>query len=358
MVDRKNDKEDNMQSGKKNIINISFLLVLIGLTFYILLKEQNMEEVVSSMRGISPVYSILAVILGFSRIYGEALSIYLLTNSLQKDKISFCKCVKYSLSGFFFCAITPSASGGQPAQIYYMKKDGIAVAKSSLVLVLITIVYRGTLLIFGGGILLFCYQSLYKRLGMIRYWFLFGLFVNTIIIVVFCFLLYSKKIIRWCLEHIIVLLAKLKLLKSQESFAARCDSLLSRYHKSASYISRHRKVMYAVFAVNMVQRIFMFASTYAIYRGFGLRDEKLIHIVLLQSIIAICADMLPLPGGVGANEQCFISVYRNVFTGQYLIPAMLLVRGANFYLLAILSAMLVCAFQIVEIHKANRKALE
>lgn len=345
-----------MQSGKKNILNISLLLVLIAFTFYILLKEQNMQEVFTSMRGVSPIYIILAIVLGFARFYGEALSIYWLANSLQKEKISFWRCMKYSMSGFFFCAITPSASGGQPAQIYYMKKDGIPIAKSSLVLILITIVYRGTLLVFGGGILLFCFQSIYKRLGVIRYWFLFGMLVNTIIIVAFCFLLYSKKIIRWCMEKIIVLLAKLKLLKRQESFALRCDSLLTRYHKSAAYISRHKLVMYKVFAVNMGQRILMFASTYAIYRGFGLQDEKLIYIVLLQSIVAICADMLPLPGGVGANEQCFISVFRNIFPVQSLIPAMLLIRGANFYLLAILSAMLVCGMQVIEIHKAGRSA--
>ncbi len=343
-----------MQSGKKNILNISLLLVLIAFTFYILLKEQNMEEVFASMRGVSPAYIILAIALGIARIYGEALSIYWLTNSLQKEKVSFWKCVKYSLSGFFFCAITPSASGGQPAQIYYMKKDGVPVAKSSLVLILITIVYRGTLLVFGGGILLFYFRSIYKRLGIVRYWFLFGLLVNTIIIVAFCFLLYSKKTIRWCMEKVIVLLAKLKLLKRQESFALRCDSLLTRYHKSAAYISRHKMVMYKVFAVNIAQRILMFASTYAIYRGFGLRDEKFIHMVLLQSIVAICADMLPLPGGVGANEQCFLSVYRNTFPAQSLIPAMLLVRAANFYLLALLSAMLVCGMQICQIRKADR----
>ena len=337
-----------MQSYKKNLINISVLLALVALTFYILLQDQDMDEVILSIRGISPLFLIIALILSLARIYGEALSIYLLINSLEKGKISFLKCVKYSLSGFFFCAITPSASGGQPAQIYYMKKDDISVANSSLVLVVLTIIYRGTLLIFGGGILLFCFQTLYKNLGWVRFWFLFGLVVNTIIVIAFCFLLFSKKIIHWIMEKIVAILAKLHLVKKEEEFALRCDSLLNRYHKSARYISQHKHVMYQVMAINLIQRVLMFAATYAIYLGLGLGGENLFQIILLQSIVAICADMLPLPGGVGANEQCFISVYRRIFEAST-IPAMLLVRGTGFYILAILSALLVCGLQIRDI---------
>ncbi|MDD2973160.1 MAG: lysylphosphatidylglycerol synthase transmembrane domain-containing protein [Lachnospiraceae bacterium] len=343
-----------MQSYKKNLLNISLLLALVGLTFYILLQDQDMDEVLMNIRKVQPFFLLLALVLALARIYGEAVSIYLLGNSLQKEKIKFWQCVKYSLGGFFFCAITPSASGGQPAQIYYMKKDGMSVANSSLVLVLITIIYRGTLLVFGVGILLFCYNTIYKNLGLIRFWFLFGMAVNTIIVVVFCFLLFSKKIIRWMMEKVIRLLAKLHLVKRQESFADRCDSVLTRYHKSAAYMKQHKSVMYLVVVINMLQRLLMFAATYAIYLGFGLEGESLIHMVLLQSVVAICADMLPLPGGVGANEQCFISVYRRIFEAGT-IPAMLLVRGVNFYLLAIVSAMLVCGIQILTLHKENKK---
>ena len=309
-----------------------------------------MDEVFVSIRAVNLLFVIAALGLAFARIYGEALSIYWLINSIQKEKVSFMKCVKYSLGGFFFCAITPSASGGQPAQIYYMKKDNIPIAKASLVLVLITIIWRGTLLVFGAGIMMFCYQSIYKNLGMIRFWFLFGLLINTIIVVTFCFLLFSKKIIRWIMEKIIVILAKLHLVKKQESFAARCDSLLTRYHKSALYMSRHKIVMYKVIVVNLMQRVFMFAVTYCFYRGLGLSGETMIHMILLQSIVAICADMLPLPGGVGANEQCFIFVYRRIFEAST-IPAMLLVRGVSFYLIAIASAVLVCGLQIMQIHR-------
>jgi len=50
------------------------------------------------------------------------------------EKSNIFKNFKYALIGFFFSAITPAASGGQPMQIYYMHKDKISVANSTLAL--------------------------------------------------------------------------------------------------------------------------------------------------------------------------------------------------------------------------------
>lgn len=36
------------------------------------------------------------------------------------------------LFGFFFSSVTPSASGGDPMQMYYMKKDGLPLGHSAL----------------------------------------------------------------------------------------------------------------------------------------------------------------------------------------------------------------------------------
>lgn len=57
----------------------------------------------------------------------------------------------YSLQliGFFYSCITPSASGGQPAQIYYMSKDGLDVSVSTLVLMIVTITYKAVLVLVG-----------------------------------------------------------------------------------------------------------------------------------------------------------------------------------------------------------------
>ena len=65
------------------------------------------------------------------------------------------QCIRYSFIGFFYSCITPSASGGQPAQIYYMSKDGLDVSISTLVLMIVTITYKAVLVLVGFVVLLF-----------------------------------------------------------------------------------------------------------------------------------------------------------------------------------------------------------
>ena len=66
-----------------------------------------------------------------------------------RQKIKLMHCFLYSFVGFFFSCITPSATGGQPAQIYYMKKDKLSIPVSTLVLMIVTITYKLVLVVLG-----------------------------------------------------------------------------------------------------------------------------------------------------------------------------------------------------------------
>ena len=86
--------------------------------------------------------------------------------------IRFNKCFKYSFVGFFFCAITPSATGGQPAQVVWMARDGIDAGLSSLVLCIVTMVYKIALLVISGVLVLLnlpFVQGTYRLYGLYLY---------------------------------------------------------------------------------------------------------------------------------------------------------------------------------------------
>ena len=55
----------------------------------------------------------------------------------------------YSAADLYFSAITPSATGGQPASAYYMAKDGIKVSDGTTILVLNILLYTMSLIIMG-----------------------------------------------------------------------------------------------------------------------------------------------------------------------------------------------------------------
>ena len=342
-----------MGGNKKNIMNGILLGTLIVVTFAILLKDQDLDEVFTALKLASWPILIIAAILGFSRIVGEAISIYLAVNALN-EKVDFMNCMKYSVIGFFFCAITPSASGGQPAQVYYMKKDKLPVSKTSLSLVIITIAYRGTLLLFGFLAFILYQIGAFDTLGNVRYLFFLGMLINFVIFVSLTLLLYTKKAMAKIGTYLIEILAKLKIIRHKEEKLDRLLSLIIRYHESADFMKKNKMVTIGIFLINLTQRVAMFSVTYMIYLSFGMEGHSLIEIALLQSIVSVCADMLPLPGGVGASEQCYMLVFQNVFTQSLLIPSMLLFRGISFYLLVVISAITLIALKLKESYHVKK----
>ena len=80
--------------------------------------------------------------------------------------------------GFFFCCITPSASSGQPMQIYYMKKEKISIPVSTVILMIVTITYKLVLVVIGIGVAVFGRGFLHTYLERILPVFYLGLALN------------------------------------------------------------------------------------------------------------------------------------------------------------------------------------
>ena len=87
-------------------------------------------------------------------------------------KITIVRGMFYSIVEFFFSGITPSSTGGQPIQLYYMSKDKIPMRKSYITLLLNTIYFKLILLFLGVIVLLFLLLDYYyylRLIGLRRY---------------------------------------------------------------------------------------------------------------------------------------------------------------------------------------------
>lgn len=342
-----------MKGKKKNFIHIAFLLLLIAVTFYILLKDQDINDVVLTLQKANPFFVILAVAAGLSRLYGEAVSIQMIFQSLG-EKTNFWQCIWYAAVGFLFCGITPSASGGQPAQLLYMKRDKHSLANSSLSLVLLTILSRATMVFFGIIIFVLYELDIYRNLGKIRLLFGLGLGINLFLFVAFILVLCSAGIFRKIVKKCIHQMARWRVIKNEEEKLDKAFRILSQYEEGAVYLKNHVNVIMKLLVVNVLQRCLMFMVPYFIYRAWGLEGHSALKIILLQSVVSICADMLPLPGGVFANEKCYLHVMLPIFHEMYVFPSMLLSRGISFYFLLLLSALVVVFVEVIGMLKKNK----
>ena len=136
-----------MQKNKKYYINIIFMLILIGAVLYVLLKDQDLGEIIAALKGAEKSFIVLSAIAAVTYVVMEGISMLIILRSLD-IKSGAMACIRYSFIGFFFNAITPSASGGQPMQVLYMHDDGINAGASSVTLLFWTIIYKVVLVVF------------------------------------------------------------------------------------------------------------------------------------------------------------------------------------------------------------------
>ena len=116
-----------IQQNLKKIIGVIVVSVFAIITIYTVFRGSgiSLNELTASLKEASWEGILLASVsmLGFIYFEGEALRVLVRHMGYPaKRSHGFV----YSAADVYFSAITPSASGGQPASAYFMLKDGIA----------------------------------------------------------------------------------------------------------------------------------------------------------------------------------------------------------------------------------------
>ncbi len=348
-------------SPKKRALQIGLFLLIMAMTFYALLGGRDLSEIARAVREMSPWYLLPAVALAIFFVCAEGYMIWYLLRSMkaQKDgrkESSLFRCIQYSFIGFFYSGITPSATGGQPVQLYYMNKDGNRGSDSTVVLMTVALAYKFVLVIIGLGILFFWSGPLRGELGVYFPLYLLGLALNVILVVLILGVMLCPKVILGGAKFFENLLIRMKIWKASEKREEKIQSFVDSYQQAVSWLKGHKGSLLCVIAVTFLQRCSVFVLTYVVYLGFGLHGSGAMKVILLQAAVYIAVDMLPLPGAQGITELMYQTVFVHVFTGEYLIPSMLVSRGINFYFLLIVSLAVVLVNRFIYDKKSIQKS--
>lgn len=336
-------------------LSVLFLAALSALTFYIVFRENSLEEILAAFRGLNTRYVALAAALMIGYFLFQALALFAPLRSLSL-KTPLRKCVGFSLIGFFFSGITPSATGGQPMQLYYMSRAGIPVADGSLALLCANILYQIVVMLYGIVMLVLRFRFVSGAVSGMTALIIYGYVITTIVLLALMFVTFSKTFARKVVGFIVRVLAKLRIVKDAEATMARAEAQLSEYARGAAALRRNPKLLVKEFLYTAAQMTCYFLVPFCIYKAFGLSGYALIDLLAVQSILFIAVSYLPLPGAMGASEKGFVSMFSLFFSAELVVPAMLLSRSLTFYLPLLLSAAVTFAIHLQK--PAQAPALE
>ena len=341
-------------SGRKYIGEGVLFLAIMIFTFTTFLHGQNFLQLKSTITGMKTVYVGAALFLSVFFVAAEGLMICFLLRSIGV-MAGARQCIGYSFAGFFFSGITPSASGGQPMQLYYMKKDGIPLPEGTAVLMAVAIAYKFVLAVIGIMILLFWGKPVLGYLGGYFFWYLVGLSLNVLLVILLLLVMLRPVLIRHLAEKIIIMAQKCGVKMSKEKWLQKLDGFLDGYRGTVLFFRKHKEKILILVVMTFFQRSSAFLLTFMVYRGFGLSGTAMYKILLLQAAIYVAVDMLPVPGAQGITEAMYQKVFLSVFSKRYLVPAMCVTRGLGFYLMLIVGAAWIFAIHAKKVGFGRKK---
>jgi len=333
-----------VRSKKKIIGNGIFLILVFVLTIYGVFHGEDLEAMTEAIRKADKRMLVLGVALVLFFIWGESVILWYMMRSfgiLVKKRI----CFLFSSVGFFFSCITPSASGGQPMQIYYMKKEKIPIPVATVILMVVTITYKLVLVVIGLGVFLFGGGFRERYLGEVLPVFYLGVLLNVFCVTFMTVLVFHPDLAEVILTRGMGLLEKFRFLRRREERAGKLREAMRVYRETAAYLEKNKGVIFRVVLITFIQRFALFAVTWVVYLSFGLWGAAIQDVVMLQAVVSVSVDMLPLPGGMGISEALFLRIFPSIF-GEVLLPAMILSRGLGYYSQLVISAVFTVAAQV------------
>ena len=326
----------------KKLLYLLFFLFVMGLTIYTILQGNDIGEILIAISSMNVGYLFLAMLAALIFVVLEAIIIWYLMHGLGETN-SMLRCTAYSFIGYFYASITPSALGGQPMQLYYMRKDGNSLSNSSVILMILALFSKLVLALIGIALLVFWYAPLvYYLKGFMALYYL-GLALNIISVAILLAAMFIPGIVRKITQSIDGFLIRVHILKLSKERQLKIENFIEGYHSAVNFLMLNKKKILVVFILTFLQRNCLYILTYFVYRGFSLSGTSMVTIVLLQAAIYVAVEMMPLPGSQGITELMYYTVFQGVFTSALLTPSLLVTRGLDFYFLVIISLIVVIA---------------
>ena len=333
-------EEKKSSNTKRNIFNAVFLMTLLILTIWLIFKDQDIGQIFKLVSEISPIFLVICFILVIFFVCSESVIIKYLLSTVN-IKVPLFNCIRYSFVGFFYSCITPSASGGQPMQIYYMKRQNIDIPTATIILMLVTIEYKFVLVALGLGLIAFGQGLLATLEGEVVFFLYLGTALNVFCVAFMSILVFLPNTAKFGIMWGYRLLKKLHIMKEKNNRETRLEASMETYKRASVYLKSNKLAVFNTTVISFLQRFFLFFITYIVYIAMGNSSENAITITLLQSIVSISVDMLPLPGGMGISERLYLLIFSPIFGGMTAaVASMMVSRGFSYYVLVIVSAII------------------
>lgn len=258
-------------------------------------------------------------------------------------KHKFKDAFKITMIGQFFNAITPFASGGQPAQLYSLTKNGINAGSGGSILMIKFIIYQSVLTVYSLILILWKAPFFQARMNNLFYLIAVGFIVNASVIGLLIIFSRYRKLTHKIINTFSKMLIKVNLVKNIEKFEKSIDANLDKFHENVIVMKKNKILMIKLIIYTTIQLTLFYLIPYCIYQSFGMRGVRAGNMIAANAFVMMLTSFIPLPGAAGGAEGGFYMFFSLFFRRNNIMSGILLWRVLTFYSCIIFGAYAVMA---------------
>lgn len=262
-----------------------------------------------------------AAMTNLSTFFFETFQLWFLATTLGK-KISYWRMWQIYFVGNFFSNATPSTSGGEPFQVYFLQDDKFSIAESTVMITIRGIISVSVRLLFVFIILLAVPFGFRLPTNVVMSWITYISLAGFVVMAgLGVFIILNPFIFVWLVN----LLAKWKWLlkvskiKDVEEFKKKGLMFLSEIRHAAKIMLEGNKVALALAILNSTITWFLLKMMpYFVLLALGVKAD-LLAVMAIGVMAQFATAWFPTPGAVGATEAgiaAFFIAFITIFPTQ------------------------------------------
>lgn len=261
----------------------------------------------------------------------DALRLYFVLKTL-KAEISFWNVYKLVFINIFISNITPLATGGGFAQVYFLQKKGIPMGKSSAA-VLIRTLLSATMLFLSVPLIVFRNQSMLNLLPG-NYVFVYLAIFLVLYVLIFYLIIFKVRLIMKLIYKFFYFL-KSKHLLSKKSFRKIIRYIfehLELFSEDVAFFIQGKNIfVFLSFLFTVIFLLAEFSFSYLILKGMGY-EIAFSHILTLQILVVFIMYFAPTPGAAGIAEGGYSLLFARFVDKRDLFPLLFYWRFFSKYI--------------------------
>jgi len=346
---------ESKQNKRRNLVwAVAFVVIAVASIYAV--KKVSGEFSITKLRELLYGASPIPVLLSFAALAGffifQALSLKTLLKSFGQE-VSLGRSIVFVSTDLYFSAITPSATGGQPACGYIMVKSGIPASCVTVCLVFNLAMYTLSIIIIGIASILiapgiFNYFSTAAKILI-----LLGAFGLAMLALLGIVITIKHSAIDRLASIVLKIGKKLRIIKGRSDEVSILQ-WVEDYKGYASQLKGHGPALVRSLLYNTMHRICQMSITMFMYIAVTVGGAANTWTVIrqgallfgAQSLISIGSTFIPIPGAMGYTDLMMLNAFGKVMSYSEAASLELVSRSVSFYLCVIIAFLIMIVYYI------------